>query len=123
MAWTKSPLWLVELFDQCLGADPIIERRKMFGYPAAFVQGNMVGGLFEDSVILRLPPEAAQGLAPFQPMPGRSMGSYVLAPEELMDDEEGLAALIAQAIAYTASLPPKEKKPRKVKAKKASPPP
>jgi TfoX/Sxy family transcriptional regulator of competence genes len=115
--WTKSPQWLIELFDVCLGADPIIERRKMFGYPAAFVQGNMAAGLFQDSVVLRLPEEARVGLAPFQPMPGRSMGNYVLAPEDLFDDEEGLAALVGQAIAYTASLPPKEKKPRKARPK------
>ena len=120
MPWTKPPQWMIELFDASLGADPIIERRKMFGFPVAFVQGNMATGLFQDQVFLRLPEDAAAGLAPFQPMPGRSMGKYVLAPEDLLDDEEGFAALIAQAIAYTATLPPKEKKPPKAKGRKTA---
>ena len=31
-----------------------VEQRKMFGYPALFVRGNMFAGLVRDTMILRL---------------------------------------------------------------------
>jgi len=37
MAWRKSPEPLIQLFDEALPDDPLIERRKMFGYPCAFI--------------------------------------------------------------------------------------
>ena len=47
MAWKKSPPALIETFDAVLPGAPA-ERRLMFGYPAAFVNGNMFMSLFED---------------------------------------------------------------------------
>jgi hypothetical protein len=44
MSWRKSPDALVEKFSQIVPPDPRVERRKMFGYPAAFVGGNMFIG-------------------------------------------------------------------------------
>ncbi len=44
--WEKSPQALVQLFDRVLPESPNVERRKMFGYPCAFVNGNMFAGLF-----------------------------------------------------------------------------
>ena len=34
---------------------PDAARKKMFGYPAAFVGGNMATGLFADRWVVRLP--------------------------------------------------------------------
>lgn len=116
MAWEKSPRALVELFDECLPTDPRIERRQMFGYPAAFVHGNMFAGLFQDQVIARLPAnspadmDAAHGAIPFEPMPGRVMRAYAVMPEAVVIDDEALAKALRHAFAYAASLPPKEKK-------------
>src|SRR5687767_14379457 len=42
----KSPPELVDRFDAVAGRFPTAERRKMFGYPALFVGGNLVTGLF-----------------------------------------------------------------------------
>jgi TfoX/Sxy family transcriptional regulator of competence genes len=119
MAWTKAPQPLVDLFDASLPADPRIERRKMFGYPAAFVHGNMFAGLFQDRLFARLSPgdqvalEAVHGPLPFEPMPGRPMRGYARAPEPVLADGEATAAFIAQGFEHASSLPPKEKKPKK----------
>ncbi|MBJ7412837.1 MAG: hypothetical protein JHD15_21120, partial [Phenylobacterium sp.] len=48
MAWTKSPKSLVDLLELSLPDAPGLQRRKMFGYPVAFVNGHMCAGLFQD---------------------------------------------------------------------------
>ena len=117
MAWTKSPQSLVDLFAESLPDDPRIERRKMFGYPAIFVGGNMCAGLFQDRMFARLAPADADalpgGARPFEPMPGRAMKGYALIPDDILADEDRLTATLAKAVAFTAALPPKEKKPKR----------
>ncbi|HLK23168.1 MAG TPA: TfoX/Sxy family protein [Caulobacteraceae bacterium] len=113
MAWTKSPQSLIDLFAESLPDDPRIERRKMFGYPAIFVGGNMCAGLFQDRMFARLSDSDANalpgGAQPFEPMPGRPMRGYALIPDDILADEERLAATLAKAVSFTAALPPKEK--------------
>ena len=53
-SWKKSPADLVERFAAALPDHPALVRKPMFGYPAAFANGNMVCGLFQDSVVARL---------------------------------------------------------------------
>ncbi len=90
MAWEKSPQWMIELFAASLPERPGLERRKMFGYPAAFANGNMFAGLFQDIAFARLPPEPAAeleaeyGLIHFDPMPGRPMRAYRVIPADLL---------------------------------------
>jgi hypothetical protein len=43
------------------------------------------------------------------------MMDYALVPDDVLADDEALAAVLAEAVAFTASLPPKEKKPKKGK--------
>jgi TfoX/Sxy family transcriptional regulator of competence genes len=94
------------------GAEP----RKMFGYNAAFVNGNLFASLHEVGMILRLPePDrftllALDGAALFEPMPGRPMREYVVVPEQMLDDRRELRAWIERAFAYGSSLAPKVKK-------------
>jgi len=120
VAWTKSPQSLIDLFAESLPDDPRIERRKMFGYPAIFVAGNMCAGLFQDRVFARLGSADADalpgGAQPFEPMPGRPMKGYVLVPDDILADEERLTETLANAVRFTAAMPPKEKKakPRRV---------
>ena len=121
MAWTKAPQSLIDLFDACLPDGPGLERRKMFGYPCAFVNGNMCAGLLQDIAFARLPPglhaelDAEFGVRHFEPMPGRPMKAYVVLPEEVLDDEERFSAVLAAAYVFTSALPVKEKKPRKLR--------
>ena len=74
--WTKAPEALVALFERSTATIPDVEGRKMFGYPAAFIRGQMFSGLFQSSMILRLSPDdRAQfleefGATAFEPMPG-----------------------------------------------------
>jgi len=49
-----SPPELVRAFEASVASLRGAERRKMFGYPAVFVNGNMFAGLVRDSMILRV---------------------------------------------------------------------
>ena len=40
--WKKSPPELVATFDAAIAGKPGVERRQMFGYPCAFLNGNML---------------------------------------------------------------------------------
>jgi len=40
VAWTKSPQSLIDLFEKSVPSGTSVSRRKMFGYPAAFANGN-----------------------------------------------------------------------------------
>jgi hypothetical protein len=117
MAWTKASQGMIDLFDACLPDGPGLERRKMFGYPCAFVNGNMCAGLLQDIAFARLPPglraelDAEFGVRHFEPMPGRPMKAYVVMPEEVLEDEERFTQVLGAAYAFTSALPPKEKKP------------
>lgn len=115
MDWTKSPPELVALFDEVCPAAPGVERRKMFGYPAAFANGNMFAGLHGNNLVVRLPEEPlrefmAAGGAPFEPMPGRPMKGYAVAPESLLRDKRALASWLERCFEETAKLPPKQTK-------------
>jgi TfoX/Sxy family transcriptional regulator of competence genes len=113
MAWRKSPQALVELFDRALPPSRTVERRRMFGYPAAFANGHLFAGLHQEDFILRLPEPARErakrehGARPFEPVPGRQMREYVVLPEALLQDRATLAAWLARSMRYVRSLPPK----------------
>ena len=114
MKLRKSPEALVAVFDGVMPGPPAA-KRKMFGFPAGFVNGNMFMGLFEDSMILRLPPESREelmqlyGAKIFAPMAGRVMKEYVALPESILRDRQRLASWVAKALVYGESLPPKTK--------------
>lgn len=84
--WCPAPEALVNRFNHVIKSFPKAEPKKMFGYPCAFINGNMFTGLHQESMILRLSPEdretllAIEGAAPFQPMPNRIMKEYVAIP-------------------------------------------
>ncbi len=124
MALEKPPPYMVELFDSILPLDSRVERRKMFGSPCGFVNGNMFSGLFEKSMFLRLSEadrsEAVEqlGAVSFEPMKGRPMREYVTLPDDVLEDEAQLDDWMGRALAYAGGLPPKEKKLRKTKAKR-----
>jgi TfoX/Sxy family transcriptional regulator of competence genes len=114
VAWEKSSPELVERFGRILERFPDVERRKMFGYPAAFVGGNMVTGLHQANWVVRLS-EAdqakamAEGAATFEPMAGRPMRSFVALPPEVMLDDDRIAAWVERAVAHGRTLPAKSK--------------
>jgi hypothetical protein len=116
--WTKSPPDLIARFDAALPAHPGLVRKPMFGYPAAFVNGNLVCGLFQDSVVVRLGKEGAaaaiagEGADPFMPMQGRVMSGYALVPEADCLQRAALAPWLARALGYALTLPAKAARAR-----------
>ena len=109
----KSPAALVERFDAVAARHPDAQRRKMFGYPAMFVGGNMATGLYEDRWVVRLFDEdldrllALEGAAPFSPMPGRSMKGWASLPGDVVDDDAALDPWLERSFAFAGSLPAK----------------
>jgi len=122
--WRASPTQLLEAFDGIFPGPPAV-KRKMFGYPAAFVNGNMFMGLFQDRLILRLAEQprkellSVAGASPFEPVPGRPMREYVVAPSAMIGDRKTLSAWSEKALAYGASLPPKVSAVKSVEKRRA----
>lgn len=109
----KSPPELIERFDAVAGRFAEAQRRKMFGYPALFVGGNLTTGLFADRWMIRLPDDdraellALPGAAPFEPAPGKLMKSYAVLPTDVVDDDDAIDSWVRRAIAYVQTLPAK----------------
>ncbi len=108
-----APEELVHAFDNAMKDFPMATPRKMFGYPAAFVNGNMFAGLFQDAMFLRLSDEdrasfrSEFGARLFEPMPGRPMRGYVLVPRFVLNSPKRLYDWMRKAMNFAASLPPK----------------
>src|SRR5579862_6444810 len=93
VAWIKIPKENHPLLLAALPKDPRVSTVHMFGGIGGMVNGNMFGGLFARSVIVRL--DAAglaaamklDGTAPFDPMGnGRIMKDMVMLPEAVLDE-------------------------------------
>jgi TfoX/Sxy family transcriptional regulator of competence genes len=120
--FTPAPEAVVELFHAGLEGLPEVELRKMFGYPCAFVRGQMLTGIFQDHIMLRLSGEdrakclKLPGVKPFEPIPGRVMREYVELSADIMNSPAALKRWIKRGLAYVETLPPKVKKARRPKA-------
>ena len=110
MAWRKSPPELIAAFDVALPNDPRVERRKMFGYPAAFVNGHLFAGLHQDDVIVRLSESGREALGRiggrrWEPTAGRVMREYMLLPNHARVDAKSLARWLRKSLLFAAALP------------------
>jgi len=116
MKWRKTPEPLIAfLADAMRGLD--CQMKKMFGYPAYFINGNMFIATFQENIVVRLPQKDRDKLmmqndevVPFEPMPGRVMKEYVVLPESLYQDKVNFSQIIDMSVAYVSSLPVKKKK-------------
>ena len=119
MEWRKPPPDLVERFNAALPVHPDAKPRKMFGYPACFVNGNFFVGLHNENALVRLPgelkdrfPELEQA-PPFDPMgTGKGLKDWWLIPPDITGDPQRLAAFFAAAFVDVQALPPKKPKAR-----------
>ena len=125
--FTKAPEAMVALFTSATSALPGIESRKMFSYPAAFINGNMFSCLFQSSMILKLS-EADRdacarefGAKPFEPMPGRAMREYITVPGAVLQSPSLLDAWLRRSYRYAASLGSKRTAKRTGTPAKAGP--
>jgi TfoX/Sxy family transcriptional regulator of competence genes len=101
-----------DAFDKALEGETTVERKKMFGYPAIFVNGNMAAGLHSSGLVLRLGEadrEALQkkGGAPFEPMKGRVMTGFMVAPQAYVTKTAKLEKWLAKSIEHARSMPTK----------------
>ena len=109
MKMEKTPPEVAKLFDELLPADPRVERRKMFGYPCAFINKNMFCGTFAKSIIARLPEEKRaqlikKGWKQFEPMPGRAMKEYLVIPDEVLKSRKEAQAILKDSLEYASGL-------------------
>jgi len=121
--WRKPQEDLIQLLHDVIpeGQAPV-EFKPMFGGPCYWTGGNMFAAVHQESLFVRLGEKdraellAQPGAHLFEPMEGRPMKEYVVFPDEMLADRDALRGWMARGLAYAASLPPKEKKPRKKKA-------
>jgi TfoX/Sxy family transcriptional regulator of competence genes len=124
MKLVKPSAGLVAEFKAVVAQLPRAEPRKMFGYDAAFVNGNMAVGLWANTCVLKLAEADRERLlklghaVPFMPGKNVKMGAWLELSEELAHDPEELLAWSARAIDYVATLPPKTLKAKKTAARK-----
>lgn len=113
MPWKSTPPDVVAAFEAARPKDPRVVTRPMFGYSAYFVNGNMIGGTFQDGIMVRVKEGEADALIaerkalPFEPMAGRPMRGYVKVPPVDVARPRALAAWLDRALAATLELPPK----------------
>ena len=110
--FSKSPPELVARFAAIMGGYPDAVQKKMFGYPAAFVGGNMATGLFADRWVVRLRADEidsakAAGAGPFEPMPGKPMKAFVVIPAGDVDDDLAIRGWVERGLALAAAMPAK----------------
>ena len=114
-----APDEMVKLFERVIGTVPGAQVRKMFGYPAAFINGNMFTGLHNNYMILRLSPDDLNtflklpGSHPFEPMPGRPMREYAVVPATILSVESELVEWLGKSFDYVNALPPKQPKKKR----------
>ena len=116
MEWKKASEELVEFIAQKMkGVN--CEYRKMFGYPAYFINGNMFAGIHGDKLFLRLPEQeikeimnAGLNVTLFEPMPWRAMAGYVVLPKPIYSDDRLFAKCLDKSVEFASTLPPKQKK-------------
>jgi TfoX/Sxy family transcriptional regulator of competence genes len=116
MEWKKAPTELVDLINENM-KNKNCDYKKMFGYPAYFVNGNMFAGIHGDKLFLRLSDsdianilKDCKDVSAFEPMPGRAMKGYVVLPKPVYSDGKLFAEWLDKSLNYASSLPPKNEK-------------
>jgi len=118
MKFEKADPQIVSLFDDIApGTERGVEKRKMFGYPCRFLNGNMFMGVHNNNIFLRLSEKdrtdfVRMGGRAFEPMPGRIMKEYVVVPKGMMKSP-GLKDWIERSLTYASSISPKKKQLKK----------
>jgi TfoX/Sxy family transcriptional regulator of competence genes len=122
MPMPKADEAVRDQFRSLVPDDSRVTVKPMFGHLAGFVNGNMFTGTFGDQLFVRLDESGRgdllgiPGATPFEPMPGRPMGEYVVLPPEWREDADLARHWIGRALEWTAQMPvkvPKAGKSRK----------
>jgi len=119
MKWIRPSERMIEFFDAILPGSSKVVRKKMFGCPVGFINGNMFMGLHSDGIILRLGEEERESFIRqynakiFEPMPRRKMREYIVVPEKLLTNVTTLKAWCEKSYEHASKLKPKEKKAKR----------
>ena len=105
---------LAERIRQGLARRKGIEEKRMFGGIGFLLNGNLLVGVWKDSLIVRLGPEEGEEalkephVSEFD-ITGRAMKGWVLVAPEGVDAGEQLKRWIERAVKFVGKLPAKEK--------------
>ena len=103
---------LAERIRQGLARRKGIEEKKMFGGIGFLLNGNMLVGVWNDSLIVRLGPEEGDE-ALKEPhvkefdITGRAMKGWVLVAPEGVENDDQLGGWVQQAVKFVGTLPVK----------------
>jgi hypothetical protein len=109
MAYSES---LAARIRQRLARRKSVEEMKLFGCVAFLLHGNMLIGVWKDSLIARLGPDEGDE-ALWEPhvkefdITGRPMKGWVLVEPEGVEDDDQLKGWIQRAVKFVGNLPKK----------------
>ena len=88
------------------------DKKKMFGGICYLVNGNMLGGVYKDSLFLRLGEKNAKTALKLPhfgefDITGRPMKGWVMATQKAFKNEEDLVSWLEKAKKFSETLPPK----------------
>jgi TfoX/Sxy family transcriptional regulator of competence genes len=89
-----------------------VEEKKMFGGIGFLLNGNMLVGVWKDSLILRLGPDESDEalkephVSEFN-ITGRAMKGWVLVAPEGVGDDDQLSGWVQRAVRFVGKLPAK----------------
>jgi len=110
--WKRSSPELRVQFERAIKVYDKATLKTMFGYSAAFLNGNLFSGLFGESWYVRLLTDDRQelltqrGAHPFEPTQARPMPDYVVLPPAMLKRPSTVGRWLAKAVSYAATLPP-----------------
>ena len=109
MAFSET---LARCIRDALARKKNIEEKKMFGGIGFLLKGNMLVGVWKDSLIVRVGPDAYEE-ALLEPhvrefdITGRPMKGWVLVAREGIEDDDQLKRWIQRAVKFVGKLPGK----------------
>ncbi len=118
MEWKKPSKELADLLAKAI--EPIKSQKKtMFGAPVYTINGNMFTGVHEDHIFLRLSETDRKEISsrfkearPFEPVKGRIMREYMVAPPAIYNNRELLQLWLKKSYDFAVALPAKKARPR-----------
>jgi TfoX/Sxy family transcriptional regulator of competence genes len=103
---------LAERIRDALARKRAIQEKKMFGGIGFLLNGNLLVGVWKESLIVRLGPDEGEE-ALTEPhvkefdITGRAMKGWVLVEPQGVEDDEQLRAWIQRAVKFVGKLPAK----------------
>ena len=118
MVWKKPNEELSQFLEEKISIFNVT-KKKMFGFPAYFANNNMLAGIFEDDLFIRLSEPDREEVTskydeviPFEPVKGRIMKEYVVLSDSIYNNPEKFQEWLNRSYLYVSSLPSKKPKPR-----------